>query len=76
MSERFQITDKDENVLVERNSMGRLILWLEENEYFQKNPGAVLKCQEMVTKDFEMEVTAETKTADIENAWKKFNGYI
>ena len=69
----FQLRDMDGNLLTEKHNTGRLILWLKENGYFEKNPDAKLSVTELFTSKFEMLITANTTSQDIEEAWNMFN---
>ena len=69
----FQLRDMSGALLTEKRNIGRLILWLKENGYFEKNPDTKLSVTELFTSKFEMIITANTTSQDIEEAWNMFN---
>ena len=69
----FQLRDMSGALLTEKRNIGRLILWLKENGYFEKNPDTKLSVTELFTSKFEMIITANTTSQDIEEDWNMFN---
>ncbi len=76
MADTFIAKDLDDRTIVKRPSIERIMLWIQENAYFEDNPEQILFLSELFTRNFEVQINADTSLQEIQDAWKRFNCYI
>jgi len=76
MSTTFILKDLDDRKIVERPSIERAMLWIQENGYFEDHPEQILFLSELFTRNFEVQITSETSLREVQDAWKSFNCFI
>ena len=76
MAETFVVHDLDDRKIIERPSIERVMLWIQENDYFEQNPQQILFLSELFTRGFEVQINADTSLQEVQEAWKSFNCFI
>ena len=76
LSTTFVVRDLNDRMVVKRPSIERVMLWIQENDYFEQNPQQILFLSELFTRGFEVQINADTSLQEVQEAWKSFNCFI
>ena len=76
LSTTFKATDPNGQLIVRKPTMEGLMAWLQGNGYFTSNPEKTLSLTEESTRFFEVKITADTSLREVQESWKRFNGYV
>ena len=76
MAETFVVHDLDDRKIIERPSIERVMLWIQENGYFEDHPEQILFLTELFTRGFEMQINSDTSLREVQEACKSFNCFI
>ena len=76
LSTTFKATDPNGQMIVRKPTIEGLMAWLQGNGYFTSNPEQTLSLTEESTRFFEVKITADTSLWEIQESWKRFNGYV
>lgn len=60
----FRLYDSNGEEIVHKINIGNIVMWLQENEYFEKNPDEVLRLEYRDLK-FSHEITKDTSVDEI-----------
>lgn len=76
LSTTFVLRDLDDRMVVKRSSIEHVMLWIQENAYFEDNPEQTLFLEELFTRGFEMQITSDTSLREVKEAWNRFNLFV
>lgn len=76
MSTTFVVRDLNDRMVVKRPSIESIMLWIQENAYFEENPKQTLFLEELFTRGFEMQITPDTSLREVQDAWNGFNLFL
>lgn len=76
LSTTFNATDLNGQMIVRKPTIEGLMAWLQGNGYFASNPEQILSLTEESTRFFEVKITKDTNVREVQESWKRFNGYV